>query len=122
MDKFLLVGVGGFIGAVARYSLAQVVNAFIFYPFPIATLTVNFLGCLAVGILVGYLKEHHLFPVVSLFMTVGFLGSFTTFSAFGLETIELIRSNQVGMAFANIGMSIVFSLGAVAIGLWLVMD
>ena len=85
MLNFLLVGVGGGLGAMARYGVeSATVRYFGALTFPFATFAVNLLGCLLIGIVVGLgsngesLGEH-----AKLFLAVGFLGGFTTFSAFG---------------------------------------
>ncbi|MBL7715862.1 MAG: fluoride efflux transporter CrcB [Bdellovibrionales bacterium] len=119
MLNFWLVGVGGFFGAIARYGVSQAIQSFIPHPFPLHTLIVNFTGCLAIGVLYEYLRDHPLLPTASLVIAVGFLGAYTTFSAFSLETIQLIRSSSPGLAFANVAGSLILCLAAVALGMWI---
>lgn len=117
MKDLLWVGVGGFLGAVSRFSIAQAVRGYTQHPFPLATLAVNFLGCLAAGFLYEYLRDHALLPLATLFVAIGFLGSFTTFSAFGFETIQLIRNHSFGLALVNVGGNLILCLLAVSAGI-----
>ena len=117
MYKLLLIALGGALGTLARYGthvLAKGAGERL--AFPIATLTVNLLGCFAIGYLQGVLVER--WPVreeYRLMLIVGFLGGFTTFSTFGWETAQLLRDGQVvrGMAYAVasnvIGIALVFA-------------
>ena len=118
MYQFLLVGIGGFLGAISRFSVTLIARSYISHPFPIPTLFINVSGCFAIGVLFEYLKGHHLLPTVTLFAATGFLGSFTTFSAFGFETIELIRNNEFHMALWNICGNLILCLCAVLLGGW----
>lgn len=135
--NILLVGVGGFLGAIARYGLSQwmkasainsasVMNSFtnLFlhsfpHSFPTATFVINILGCFIMGLIVQYVRNAQLYPTVSLFLGVGVLGAFTTFSAFGFETIELIRANELRLALAYAMGSVVVCLLAIYLGSWL---
>lgn len=104
--NFIYVGLGGFLGAVSRYSVG------LFMPitvFPWATLVVNAAGCLAIAILTARTLPAH----VSLFLIPGFLGAFTTFSAFGLDTIRLLQNNQPWFAVANIAANLFIGLGSI---------
>ena len=118
LKDLLFVGVGGFAGSSIRYLMyLAFANR---NEFPLATLTVNFLGCLAIGIVSVLIERavpnsRHLFLIVS----VGFLGGFTTFSAFGLETLKLIESQQLLLALLNIVANIVLGLAAVWLGRYL---
>jgi len=87
----------------------------------LATLAVNVFGCLIVGIL-GGLAQHHSMPsqAARLFLMTGLLGGFTTFSAFGLETLLLMRGERVDLALLNALLSVVVSLVAVWLGFRLV--
>jgi fluoride exporter len=112
----LWIGAGGFLGSIGRYWLGTFVQGSIGDGrFPWGTLAVNVLGCLAIGVLAPWL-EHR---TVRAFWIVGVLGGFTTFSAFGHETIELVRASDPWLAGAYVGASIVGGVGAVAAGRWL---
>ncbi|MCS0673272.1 fluoride efflux transporter CrcB [Cytobacillus firmus] len=85
MFHFLMVGMGGFIGAICRLWVSQVINKRIVSTFPAATLVINLIGSLLLGIMVGSGIEGSLFMLIG----TGFMGAFTTFSTFKLEAIQL---------------------------------
>lgn len=120
MMNILLVGTGGFIGSVFRYLCGRTVHSLLqrYYPwFPYGTLAVNIVGCFLIGFLSGLAEYRHLFTQESrLFLFVGFLGGFTTFSSFGYETFVLARDVQFSAAFANIALQVIIGLGAVWTG------
>ena len=107
----LLVGIGGGLGAMARYGVGQAVAA------PWGTLTVNVLGSLLMGVLIGVLAAHH--EAQKLLLGVGFLGGFTTFSAFSLDAVQLAQSGRVGLAAAYIALSVGVAIAALLLGLFL---
>lgn len=121
MNKYLLVGIGGFIGSVARYYLSGVAqrladNA----TFPYGTLLVNITGCLIIGALSYLADVRGAFTDESrAFVFVGLMGGYTTFSSFGNETMALFRNGETGPALFNIGTHVVIGLGAVWVGRWL---
>jgi fluoride exporter len=120
MGALIAVAAGGAIGAVARYLLAVAVQARWPGPFPAGTFVVNVTGCLLIGMLAGTLETRAAFsPAVRLFIAPGILGAFTTFSTFGLETVAALTHGQVGIALANIALSVLAGLAAVATGIWL---
>ena len=85
--------------------------------FPLSTFAVNVLGCGLVGILAGIAEHRHeLSPVVRLFLITGFCGGFTTFSAFGLETVYLLRRGEATWALANVAGGAVAGIAAVWLG------
>jgi len=118
MKEYLLVGTGSFVGGVSRYFLSGLaLHMFASQRFPIGTLVVNFLGCLAIGILSGLAEHHHLFTQnLRILLITGLLGGFTTFSAFGYETIYLVRTNNLNLAILNVVLSLVLCLTAVWLG------
>ncbi len=122
MQGLLLVGLGGFLGAIARYALGTLVSqATADGRVPLATFIVNVLGCLLVGVLAGIAERHEVFGAgARLFLFTGLLGGFTTFSAFGLEAVQLVRRGDVGPAVLYAGGSVVFGIAAVWLGLKLV--
>ena len=93
MKQFWIVGLGGFIGAVTRYKLGgAVLHHTTDWKFPLSTFVVNVLGCLIAGILASLVEKHDFFtPSLRLFLFTGLLGGFTTFSAFGMETVYLLQ-------------------------------
>lgn len=122
MNGTLLVGIGGFLGAIARYKLgAAVLQGTGIVRFPIGTFAVNVVGCFAIGLLAGVVARHQVLGAdARLFLFTGVLGGFTTFSAFGLESVELLRRGDLGTASLYAGGSVVAGLAAVWLGLRLV--
>lgn len=118
MDKALYVGMGGFIGSVLRYWLGNAVQQFANNPaFPVGILTVNLLGCLVIGFLSQLADLRDIFtPEIRLFVFVGVLGGFTTFSSFGNDTINLLRGGQGFIALLNVGLHIFAGLTCVWLG------
>lgn len=118
MLPMVLVGVGSLIGGVLRYSLSTWMYRVLDNPwFPYGTLAVNGLGCLAIGFLAGLAESRLAFtPEARLFIFVGILGGFTTFSSFALETFSLARDTQSAAALLNIGLQLALGLAAVWIG------
>lgn len=114
MGKLLLIGLAGFIGTLSRYWLSGVVARRYGETFPMGTLVVNLVGCFLVGLLFYLLQERFLVnQTVRTVVLIGFLGGFTTFSSFGLQTFTLLQDGEFGLAALNI-------LGANLIGLVLV--
>ena len=118
MKAALVVGLGGLLGSLARYKLGGLILHHTgSWRFPLSTFTVNLLGCALVGILAGTAEHRHeLSPAARLFLITGFCGGFTTFSAFGLETVYLFRRHETPWALANVIASVVAGLLAVWLG------
>jgi CrcB protein len=118
MTNLLLVGAGGFLGAVARYLLGGwILHHSMAAKFPWGTFAVNLLGCLVIGVLSGVAERFDTFGHgARLFLFTGLLGGFTTFSAFGLETIFLMRRGEWFFAALYVGASVVLCLFAVSFG------
>lgn len=108
----LLVGSGGFAGAVLRSALAGAVHRHLpAATFPYGTLCVNLLGCLGIGALAGLADSRQLFaPEMRAFAFIGLLGGFTTFSTFGYETFAMARDGEHLQAALNIGLHLVLGL------------
>jgi CrcB protein len=119
MPHTILVGLGGALGAVARWKLsALILHHTPDWRFPLGTFAVNVAGCVIAGLLAGAVTKLDWFsPDTRLFLFTGLLGGFTTFSAFGVETVYLLRRAQYGIALAYILLSLVAGLA----GLWLAM-
>lgn len=113
--KFFLIGLGGGLGAILRYLLSGAVqNWSKSVSFPYGTLAVNLLGCLLIGFLSGLTETRAIFsPEARLFIFIGLLGGFTTFSTFGNETFNLILSRESLLVFLNLTLHIVLGLGMV---------
>ena len=111
MEKLLIIFVGGGIGSVARYTLGGWVQGRAASVFPLGTLAVNVLGCAAIGILGAALDGRVLMkPEYRLFLMVGVLGGFTTFSSFAFETLKLAMDGEYFRAAGNVILSNVLGL------------
>jgi|SRR5687768_4834880 CrcB protein len=117
MKAILLVALGGAAGSVARYKLSGwILHHTLDWRFPAGTFAVNVAGCLLAGALAGLAEKHELFTSEArLLLFTGLLGGFTTFSAFGLETMYLLRKGEVLVAGSNV----VLSVAAGLLALWL---
>jgi len=120
MSAYFWVGLGGFFGSMARYAIAVGMPPAASGRFPLATFAVNCIGCLLIGILAGALARVPATDSVRLFVVTGILGGFTTFSAFGLESINLLRRGEVSFALLYILGSVFVGVAAVWLGLRLV--
>ncbi len=118
MKGILLVGLGGFAGSVARYKLGGwVLHLTAQERFPWSTFAINVAGCLLAGVLAGLAEEYELFgPDTRLLVFTGLLGGFTTFSAFGLDALFLMRRGEIGTALLYAGGSVVVGLAAAWVG------
>ncbi len=118
MRNLLLVGGGGFLGSIARYLLSGfVLHSTGAARFPYGTFAVNVIGCLAIGVIAGLAEKASMFtPAARLFLMTGFLGGFTTFSAFAYETFFLGREHTWASAVGNVAGQVVLGLVAVVAG------
>lgn len=118
LSKILWVGMGGFLGSSTRYVVSSAIRRLLPHAiFPYGTVAVNVVGCLVIGWLTGYADLHDtLAPHVRLFLFVGILGGFTTFSTFGFESFALLTGGRAGHAFASIAMHLFVGIGAVWLG------
>ena len=119
MRSLLLVALGGALGSMARYKLSGLVlHHTLDWRFPAGTFTVNVAGCLVAGLLAGLAERHDMLsPDARLLLFTGVLGGFTTFSAFGVETVHLLRRGELAIASANVVLSVAAGLIALWIGL-----
>lgn len=120
MTRFLLVAIGGGLGAMARYGLGLAAGGLApGAAWPWATLTVNVVGGLLMGLLAGWLalKAGAAQESIRLFAAVGVLGGFTTFSAFSLETALMIERREIVPAFVYAAGSVVLAIAALFVGL-----
>lgn len=113
-----LVFLGGGLGSALRYGVSIATLRLFGAGFPVATLAVNVLGSLLMGLLAGYFAfRGEAIQAWRLFFTTGVLGGFTTFSTFSLETILLHERGQTMLSLAYVGLSLALSIGALAAGL-----
>ncbi len=119
IQKILLIGLGGGIGAVLRHSAITILHRFYKNPLPIGTIAVNLTGCFLIGLLWGF-SEKFSFPLnARIFIFVGILGGFTTFSSYGIETFNLLRGQDYLLAFTNFALSNFFGIALVFLGFYL---
>ncbi len=114
----ILVGAGGFLGSVARYLGGLWIRSMLGDSWiPFGTLTVNVVGCLLIGLIAGLAgSRQFLGEGTRALIFIGLLGGFTTFSAFGYETVVMVRDGHMLAAAANVGLQISLGLTAVWIG------
>lgn len=118
MRLLLAVGLGGFLGAIARHLLGGWIQGLAGGKFPWGVLAANVLGCLAIGYLTGVAARSAGMPEHwRLFLVTGVLGALTTFSTFGLDTVQLAKGDLPMLALANVAANLILSLGAVTAGL-----
>lgn len=118
MFELFLIGAGGFIGAILRFGVSNIVQYWLKnYSFPYSTLLVNLLGCLLIGSLSELIESRGVIsPEYRLFLFVGLLGAFTTYSTFGNESLNLLMNGKNPLFLANIGLHIILGLCAVWLG------
>ena len=118
MDNLVLIGIGGFVGAIARFWVSgrvQDISGSIGFPY--GTLVVNLVGCLLLGLLSYLIDVRGMFsPEVRSLLIIGLLGAFTTFSTFSMETFNLLAAGETFRALANLSSSVVLGLLAVWAG------
>lgn len=117
MNNLLAIAIGGSLGAVMRYLTSTSVHGLFGTEFPYGTLTVNVVGSLLMGFISILLLERFMLadfwrPII----IIGFLGAFTTFSTFSMETFNLIQTGEMAKAFINMFVNVSLCLGATWIG------
>ncbi len=117
MPKLLAVAAGGGVGSMLRFLLSHISHKAFGNAFPWGTLTVNMLGAFLVGLLFGISDRIEMPHLIRLFIFIGILGGFTTFSAFALENYNLIRSGQYESAMTNIVLQNVLALVLLFVGM-----
>jgi CrcB protein len=117
MIACLFVGAGGFLGAVARYVLATWIGQRWGRSFPLGTFFINISGSFLIGFLMSLLTERLMInPQWRLFLVVGFLGAYTTFSTFQYETGNLIKDGELFVAMLNVVSSVIVGFVALKLG------
>lgn len=118
MKTIFYIALGGALGSVLRYLTTIVMNKYIQTTFPYATFVTNIFGCLLIGLFFGYLeKQNAVSQDLKFFLITGLCGGYTTFSAFSIENVQLLQSNQIFIAFMYISFSIFLGLTATLAGL-----
>jgi CrcB protein len=117
ISQLLLVGVGGFIGSIARYVVSGSVQGLVAGTFPVGTFAVNVFGCFGIGGVAELVDVYGMFsPETRALLVIGLFGGFTTFSTFGNETVNLIRAGDWSLAAVNVAAHMVLAIGAVWLG------
>jgi CrcB protein len=117
MQKTILIGLAGLAGTLGRYWISEFATRQYGETFPRGTMAVNLVGCFLAGAVFYITEERSLFtPTARSVILIGLLGGFTTFSSYGLQTFQLIRNGQLGLATLNIGISNLFGLLMVWVG------
>lgn len=117
MIKILIIGVGGFLGSISRYAVYQLFDRQILAYFPYATLTVNVIGSLFIGLIYAWAqKEGWMTEQFRYFAAIGFCGSFTTFSTFAIENMTYMKASHWGVVALYISGSVILSVLAAFAG------
>jgi len=117
LKQLLLIGTGGFIGSVARFLVSKLNTRVEWFSIPIGTLTVNVLGSLLIGFLIGISEKSPILTVEwRMFLMVGLCGGFTTFSSFSGENLVLLKNGQILPMLLYTGLSIFLGFIAVYLG------
>ena len=114
MLKYLMVGIGGFIGAIARFWLGSYIGGRMGTRFPYGTFVINISGSFFIGLILTVLSERtHLSPNWRYLVPIGFIGAYTTFSTFEYETLRTIQDGQFLIASLNVALSVLLGFAAV---------
>jgi fluoride exporter len=118
LSQLLWVGLGGFLGSVGRFVISGLFNRLSpALAFPVGTLAVNVLGCFLLGLLHGLAESRNMLGTdIRIFLFIGVLGGFTTYSTFGFESLALLKDGAMLKAFSNIIIHIFVGLAAVWLG------
>lgn len=117
LGLLLSVGMGGFVGAILRFSLSSWVVKATTTAFPWGTIFVNILGSFFIGFLFLYFQHVNLSPTQKALFITGLLGALTTFSTFSLDTVLLLQHEFYLKAFSNVLLNVIFSIGATFLGM-----
>ena len=117
ISNYLIIGLGGFFGAVARYMVALWIGQRWGRIFPLGTFAVNVSGSFLISLLMSLFAEKYMVnPQVRLFLVVGFIGAYTTFSTFEYETGNLVKDGEWSIALANVILSVIAGFMALKLG------
>ena len=106
----MIVGAGSFVGGMLRYGISKWVQIKLLTTYPFGTFTVNIVGCLIIGLVMGMSERYNISSEWRLLLVTGFCGGFTTFSAFSIETMALLRDAQYLPAFLYIAGSVIIGV------------
>ncbi|MEE9193919.1 MAG: fluoride efflux transporter CrcB [Thermodesulfobacteriota bacterium] len=119
MLQIILIGFGGAIGALSRYTLSNLISKSFQTNFPLGTLGVNLLGCFIIGIVWQFSEHYSIEKNLRLFFFLGLLGAFTTFSTFGLESLHLFKDGYMKSALLNIFLNNILGIVLVLLGIYI---
>ena len=115
----LLVGSGGFLGSISRYILSKYLTQANPGAFPVGTFAVNIIGCLIIGLLIGFSAKSSLSSELRFFLATGFCGGFTTFSTYSLEAFQILEKGEAGLSLVYVFGSILVGLICIWLGFWI---
>ena len=116
MLKYVVVGVGGFLGAIARYMLGAYIGSRYGVRFPYGTLVINVSGSFLVGFILTLLSRTTASPYWRYLIPIGFIGAYTTFSTFEYETLRAVQDGQAITGLLNVALSVIVGFAAVWAG------
>ncbi len=118
--ELLIIFIGGGLGSLTRYLLSFLISTKVATDFPLATFTVNIIGCILIGIFAGLSERYLLSPYFNLLFITGFCGGFTTFSSFALENNALVKDSEYLLSMIYTLMSIFWGFSATFLTLLMV--
>ncbi len=118
LDRLAAIAAGGSLGALARFAVSRWTQARTGGLFPWGTLVINLTGCFGIGLLFGFFENIVVSPSVRAFLLIGFLGAFTTFSTYSIETINLLRDGEIRLAVFTVLLNNGLGLALTLVGWW----
>lgn len=115
----LFIAIGGSAGALSRYGLSKLIHISLNTSFPVGTLIINLTGSFLIGFFFELFEQTVIDPSLRGLITIGFLGAFTTFSTYSIETINLLRDGEMKQAAANILISNIAGIALAVLGIYL---
>lgn len=116
MLKYLVVGVGGFLGAIARYMVGTYIGTRYGVRFPYGTFVINMSGCFLIGFILALLARSTASQYWRYLIPIGFIGAYTTFSTFEYETLRAVQDGQITTGLLNVALSVIVGYAAVWAG------
>ncbi len=118
LKMIFIIGTGSFVGGVSRFLISRMIHNYFVSGFPVGTLSVNIIGCMIIGFVYG-ISEHSNFlhPDWRIFLTIGFCGGFTTFSAFASENVVMIQDRNFILFALYTGLSVFFGILSTYLGI-----